>query len=73
VTAQPVAVLGERFGAGRPSASPTICLSAAISAASALRPAGGQGIALIGAVLLAWAAFDALAGVRRVGDGNDDG
>jgi hypothetical protein len=33
----------------------------------------GHGIALIGAVLLAWAAFDALAGVRRAGDGNDDG
>jgi hypothetical protein len=43
VTAQPVAVLGERFGVGRPSAWPTISLNAA------------------------------LAGVRRVGDGNDDG
>jgi hypothetical protein len=32
----------------------------------------GQGIALIGAVLLAWAAFDALAGVRRAGDADDD-
>jgi hypothetical protein len=31
----------------------------------------GQGIALIGAVLLAWAAFDALSGVRRAGDGDD--
>jgi hypothetical protein len=30
-------------------------------------------MSLIGAVLLAWAAFDALAGVRRAGDGNDDG
>jgi hypothetical protein len=38
-----------------------------------LAAGGGQGIALIGAVLLAWAAFDARAGVRRVGDGNDDG
>jgi hypothetical protein len=32
----------------------------------------GQGIALIGAVLLAWAAFDTLAGVRRAGDADDD-